>query len=483
MAIIILSIAAVLIIVIVINTIRAGSVDSSICYSPEAADPEALKRLAGAIRIPTVSHYDISEDDKESFKALQNYLVESFPKVHEVMERTVLSEYSVIYKWKGRHDEFSSEHPPVLLTAHYDVVPADESKWSFPPFGGIEKEGFLWGRGTLDTKNTLMSLLEAAETLCSEGFIPERTVYLAFGGDEETTGCEGASRSCRWFSEHGITFDWLWDEGAITVDGMMPGINNLLSLIGTTEKGQVSIELHAKASGAGHAAMPPKISAAGRIARAVARIEAKPFPMRWLKTTRAFFSKMARAGGFGFKLALSNLWLTGGLIKFVMSKIPSVAAMFRTTTAPTMLNASSKENVLADEATAVINVRLLPGDSIEKVISRMKKVIADDQVSVYVKNDNDAEEAAPESSSDAEGYKLLEQTLNELIPDSVVLPYLATTASDTRNYVSCCRNMYRYSPMILTQQEVNRIHGVDERISLENYGLAIKFYKTMLKKL
>ena len=477
------AVLAVFIFILAIKSISAGKIDKKHGYTPEPASDAALERLAQAVRIKTVSHYDAEKDDLQNLKAFQQLIKDSFPGFHKTAERTVLSDYGVIYKWKGKNDEFSPDFPPVLLTAHYDVVPADESRWSRPPFAAETADGYLWGRGTLDTKNTLMASLEAAESLCSEGFVPQRTVFFAFGGDEEVSGQRGACRSAQWFADKGITFDWMWDEGAITAEGIMPGINSKLSLLGTAEKGQVNILLTAKAAGGGHAAMPPGLTATGRIARAVARIEAKPFPLRWLKTTRTFFSRMACAGVPAYRIALSNLWLTGGLIKLVMAKTPSSAAMLRTTTAPTMISGSPKENVLADEATAVINIRILPGDTVEKVIIRLKKVIADELVEVTIKNDNDADEPVFESSIKAEGYKILEESILEVIPDSVVLPYLATTASDSRHYAGCCRNIYRYAPMILNQEELDRIHSVDERISPENYGLGIRCYKTVMRKL
>ncbi|HAK44415.1 MAG TPA: hypothetical protein DCO79_00620 [Spirochaeta sp.] len=471
--------AAALIITIAANTILAGSVDKNKKYHPVSASDEAVARLAEAIRIPTVSHYDHSLDVTSLFSGFQDYLFDIFPLFHETAERTVLSEYAVIYKWDGS----SPDKHPVLLTAHYDVVPADVSKWSRPPFDAVIEDGYLWGRGTLDTKNTLMASLEAAEELCRTGFTPERTVYFAFGGDEEITGALGAKTSAQWFADNGISFDWAWDEGSITADRLMPGMKVKLSLIGTSEKGQVNILLKAESRGGGHAAMPPKHTATGRIARAVTRIEANPFPLRWLKTTRTFFKRMARAGVPAYRVALSNLWLTGGLIKLVMGRNAKSAAMLRTTTAPTIITGSNKENVLADEASAVVNVRILPGDSIKTVVKRIKKVVADDEVSVSVLKEKEATEPAFESSIKSEGYLLLEQMLNEEIEDAVVLPYLATIATDSVNFSACCKNLYRYAPMILNQEELDRIHGVDERISFENYGLAIRCYKNFIKKL
>ncbi len=471
--------AALILIVVTINTVSAGRTADTHHYRPEPASHEELVRLAGAIRIKTVSHHDQSKNDVSEFSKFQQFLVNTYPLFHRTAERHLLNEYSIIYRWQGANEAL----PPVLLTAHYDVVPADSTKWSVLPFAGVVKDGFLWGRGTIDTKNTLISCMEAAEQLCSDGFTPERTVYFAFGGDEEISGAFGAKKMAAWFIEHNIHFDWMWDEGAITGDGLLPGMLKKLSLIGTAEKGQVNIKLETRSAGGGHAAMPPRFTATGRIARAVARIEASPFPLRWIKTTRVFFKRMAAAGVLPYRIALSNLWLTGGLIKMMMGRSPNSAALLRTTTAPTVISGSSKENVLADSASAVINIRILPGDTIDGVVRRVSQTISDKNVNVGVLQNSGAEEASEESSITSEGYRFLEKMLNETIPDSVVLPYLATTASDSRNYSECCTDTYRYAPMILNQEELDRIHGVDERISFENFGLGIRCYKTLIKML
>ena len=142
-------ILAAIIVAVVLNTAFAGSTGGRPVYRPEAAPVEALERLAGAIRIQTVSHYDHDLDELSHFSRFQDYMLECFPRFHEIAERTILSEYAVIYKWQGS----SPDRNPVLLTAHYDVVPADEKKWSKPPFAAVSENGFLWGRGTLDTKN------------------------------------------------------------------------------------------------------------------------------------------------------------------------------------------------------------------------------------------------------------------------------------------------------------------------------------------
>ena len=460
-----------------INTVFRRSKGSFSPYIPQQAAPEAVERLAAAVRIKTVSHVDYSDNSMENLRAFQDFLLSEFPAFNRAAERTLTGDYGVIYKWQGSDESL----PPVLLTAHYDVVPADPGKWSVPPFSGLVKDGFIWGRGTLDTKNTLVAIMEAAEELCKEGFVPSRTVWLAFGGDEEASGREGAVKTVEWFVEQGISFDWMLDEGSITGDGLIPGTTRTLSMIGTAEKGTVDISLEASAAG-GHASRPPEITAIGRISRAVARIERKPFPLRWLGTTRSFFREMSAASGPATGFLLANLFLTGGLIKLVMGRSPGSAALLRTTTAATIISGGWKENVLPDYASAVINVRILPGDDIDSVVRRLKKVIADKQVSVSVL-DNGPNNPVAESQADSEGYGIIRDSIASVLPDSVILPFLVLNSTDSKFFTGCCRNIYRYVPMVLSEEELDRIHGIDERISVENYGLCLRFYRQLMEKL
>jgi carboxypeptidase PM20D1 len=229
--------------------------------------------------------------------------------------------------------------------------------------------------------------------------------------------------------------------------------------------------------------MPPAVTATGRIARAAARVEARPFPLRWLKTTRLFFREITAAASPAVKPVLANLWLTGGLVKLIMARNPSSAALLHTTAAPTIIRGSSKENVLAEDAMAVINVRILPGESVAGTVSRIKKVVGDDKVEVSLLDEEAATEPVKESSVKSEGYRLISEMIEETIADSVVLPFLVTVATDSKYYAGCCRDIYRYVPMILNREELERIHGADERISAENYGLAVNSYKNLIKKL
>ena len=467
-----------LIILICLKTLITARTCSYPDYKPETCTNEAAERLAKAVRIKTVSHSDYSLNDLEKHREFQKFLKDSFPAFHSTAERTVLSDYGIIYKWPGR----SEKQKALLFIAHYDVVPADDSKWTHPPFDGKIIDGYIWGRGTLDTKNTLMGMLEAAESLCKEGFIPKRDTYFAFGGDEETEGHLGAVKIAAHFKSQGISFEWLHDEGSIIADGIIKGVNRKLALIGTAEKGYADILLRTEAKG-GHAAMPPAITATGRIARAVTRIEKNPFPMRWIKTTRKMFSGMSSGSESWMKVVLANIWLFGPVIKLVMGKAPQSAALLRTTTAPTMIKGSSKENVLAETATAVINTRVLSGDTLETVLARIRKVIKDESIEVSLLNPESANNPVSESSTRGQGYKIISRVISETVHDALILPYLNTGTTDSKAYIECCENIYRLAPMILQPEDVESIHASNEKISLENYGLVIRFYKTMFQKI
>src|SRR5262245_15132884 len=187
-----------------------------------AVSTGAVERLAQALRFRTVSHDDPSQDDPTQLVALREHLERSFPRVHAQLRREIVGGHSLVYAWPGKRPDL----PPVLLMGHQDVVPVeDERAWSQPPFGGVVAGGFVWGRGTLDDKQAVLGVLEASEALLAEGFVPARTVYLAFGHDEEASGRRGARRIAELFRSRGVRFAFVLDEGGFYTEGTFPGLS------------------------------------------------------------------------------------------------------------------------------------------------------------------------------------------------------------------------------------------------------------------
>ena len=434
------------------------------------------QKLAEAVRFATLSNENPADFDAAAFAALHAWLEESFPRAHAALEREKIGAGSLLYTWPGSDASLA----PVLLTSHLDVVPApDPETWTHPPFAGTIADGFVWGRGTLDDKAGVIATLEAVETLVAEGFRPRRTVWLAFGHDEELGGEAGAGAITAHIAERGARAWFSLDEGlAILEPGEGSFAEKPLALIGVAEKGYLTLRLTARAVG-GHSSVPPPSTAVGRLARAVVRIEENPLPAR----TGGVVSDMLRAvaphtsGLRRFVLAWPGLF--GWLIEGQLEAEPSTNAMVRTTTAVTMIDGGTKANVLPREASARVNFRLLPGDESEEVIAHVRRTIDDPEIEIVVET---RDEASPVSDPKSDAFALVAQVIGEVAPDAVVAPALVVGGTDTKHYAKVSENGFRFLPVRFATGDLERVHGRDERISVENVRAAVAFYTALLRR-
>lgn len=282
----------------------------------------AAERLAGAVKFPTVSLRSGGPIDTAAFRGLHQYLVASFPLAHAALAREVVAGLSLLYTWSGTDTTL----PPLVLMGHLDVVPVPEPNlpsWTHSPFSGDIADGFVWGRGTLDDKTTVLSILEAVETLFKDGFRPSRTIYLAFGHDEEVGGRYGARAIVARLVAHGVQPALVLDEGGFMAAGLMPGMNERAAMVGIAEKGYLSLRITAKAEG-GHSSMPTGRTAVGALSRAIATLEANPFPSRVDGPTRGMIEAMAPYLSFGRRLLIANLWLAAPVVSRQLAGNPGV---------------------------------------------------------------------------------------------------------------------------------------------------------------
>ncbi|GAA4408624.1 M20 family peptidase [Nibrella viscosa] len=475
-----LSALLVLIVVLLVRTILFTSKQPA-NVSPAAAVPvsdSAVARLAQALRLRTVSYADYSLVDTTQFDQFIRFLERSYPLVHSRLKRETFNQYGLLYLWPGRNPALK----PVLLMGHYDVVPViqgTERMWKRPPFAGLVENGYIYGRGTLDDKTTVLGILEATEFLLQSGFQPERTIYLAFGQDEEASGNRGARTIAQALRSRNLTFEYVLDEGGtIKTDGM-PGLIRPVALIGIAEKGYVSLELSAVGKG-GHSSMPPPRTSIGLVAEAVATLEKNPFPARLDAGANHLFSYVGPEMSFGQRLVFANRWLFGPVIKQILAKGNSSNAMIRTTTAPTIFQAGVKDNVLPIEAKATINFRILPGETPATVANRVREVINNEEVTVTelgVFSSN----PSPVSDPRAPAFQRLSQTIKSVFPDVIVTPYLVVGATDSRFFTGLSPNVYRFLPTRMNDEEIKSVHGTNERIPISDYKQIIRFYATLLK--
>ncbi len=473
----------VLAVVVVIGTVRTLLLQSvqptpgspaSITLDPNAA----AERLGGAIRFPTVSWGDASRRDTKAFLDLHAYLTDQFPGVGRVLTRETIATYSLLYTWPGRRTDL----PPIILVAHLDVVPVESSgrAWSQPPFSGALANGSVWGRGAIDDKSGVLGLLEAVEALIAMGFTPERTVYLAFGHNEEDGGDpSGAAAIAEHLAGRGVQDAWLLDEGGVIYD-RVPGVRQPVAFIGITEKDPVIFELRVVGAG-GHASMPPAETAVGLLGRALDRLEQRPMPSRLDGAARAMFMTLAPEMTIPMRAVFANLWLTRPMVLRRFAMTPETNATIRTTMTATMLQASQKSNVLPTSAHAIVNVRLLPGDTNETVTQHMRSVIDDDRVIITVLAGGDRN-PPPISPTGTPEFVRLGSAIRSIYPEVLVAPFLTVAATDSRHFVRIAPQIYRFLPVYF-EGAVETIHGVDEHVTIEAYEKAIQIYATVIKHL
>lgn len=445
---------------------------------PTFDEAGAVTRLREALRFPTISTQD-GVVDRAAFTGLHAYLATAFPLVHQKLTRETPGELSLLYRWPGKDPKAA----PLVLMGHLDVVPiapGTEGAWTHPPFSGAEDGPWIYGRGSLDDKSTVLAALEAAEALLSRGFEPSRTVILQFGQDEEVGGERGAKKIVEALAAEGLKPALVLDEGGALTSAKSIGAPGDAALIGVAEKGFTSIELKVSGDG-GHSSAPPDLTHIGRLARAITAIENAPFEARLDGVPREMLERSAPYVPFARRLALRNLWLFGPLVTQAMLKDPRAASMLRTSTAPTIFSAGNKDNVLPPEARAVVNFRIRPGETVESVRARVERVVADPEVKLSVLGFRS--EPSPTSPTSGPAFDTLARSIRETLGDAppIVLPFLLMGGTDARYWSERAPAVYRFNPFPMEEDALKRAHGTDERVSRAGYLNGVRFYIQLIQ--
>jgi carboxypeptidase PM20D1 len=411
-------------------------------------------------------------------RAFHGYLAQSFPRTYATLAHEVVEPANLLFQWHGT----DSTLEPVVMMSHMDVVPVEtgsESGWTHPPFSGDIADGYVWGRGALDDKVGVLATLEAVEQLVAQGHHPRRTVYLAFGDDEEVEG-HGAAAIVALLKSRGVHPLVAIDEGSAIVRGVIPGISRPVALIGIAEKGHTSVRLTVESAG-GHSSMPPPRTAVGVLARAIDRLETHPLPGRLDGAVAGMLEELGREMPLSSRIAMANLWLTRPLVIRMLSRSPATNATLRTTTAPTMIQGSPKENVLPIRAQAIVNFRIIPGETPETVLEHVRRVVDDSTVAIAL-----AEPPAPPSpvsSTTSRAYETLARDIAALEPNAIVAPSLVVGATDSRHYAGYARDVYRFLPMQIGAADLDRVHGTNERIGVHDYARGVAFMTLLISDL
>ena len=456
----------------------------AVLFKPKAAEvpqaeavfvnaEKATVDLAEMIKCRTVSDKNPENEDEGEFIKFKTLLPTLFPRVYEECEYIEIGDRAILFRWSGKFHA-----TPTVLMAHYDVVSANEENWDKPAFSGIIENGVLWGRGTLDTKGTLNGILQAAETLISDGFIPESDVYFAFGGDEEIAG-HGASGVVNYFREHGITPGLVCDEGGAVVEGIFPGVKKPAALIGIAEKGMLNIEYSVKGGG-GHSSAPKPNAPVERLAAACVSTLKKPFKFTLSPATMALFDNLGRHSTFIYRILFANLWLFAPILDLYTRRVGGeINALVRTTLAFTQMQGSKGVNVIPPSAKIAVNLRLIPGETAETALEHLRAAVGDGGVEI---SETYGMNPSRISLGDCEEYEKLARAISETWQGAVVSPYLMVACSDSRHWGVISDKVYRFSAMALSNEERSYIHGNNERIPVGTITKIVEFYIRLIKK-
>lgn len=337
--------------------------------------------------------------------------------------------------------------------------------------------GEIIGRGVFDTKCTLYAFFQASEELIKAEFVPEVDIYLASSSDEKISGF-GAEETVDYLEKAGIRPALVLDEGGAIVSGVLPSSNRPIALIGVIEKGYLNLKFTAKSQG-GHSSTPPKNTPIARLARLVGEIE-KHFPLKtkMIREVSDLFNTAAPSMSFFYRLLFGNMWLFKRLVTWLLPKIsPYGRAMLSTTIAFTMMKGSDAANVMPAEAYVIANLRTHPIQGIDSAFKTLARIAKKHDIVCEIVEGREATDMVDTSSS---SYLFIEEQIRKNFPGVLVSPYVILGGTDARFYAKISSSALRFSPIRATNEELRKIHGINESLKLEALAEAVGFYRSVI---
>jgi acetylornithine deacetylase/succinyl-diaminopimelate desuccinylase-like protein len=366
----------------------------------------------------------------------------------------------------------------LLLLGHLDVVGVQKERWSVDPFGGITKDGYLYGRGAIDDKGMVIANLAVLVALKRAGVRLDRDVIFLAEGDEEEN------------AEFGMDFviHKHWDKiaagFAINEGGRVIVKDGKVQYVGVQASEKIPVNVTVIAIGSsGHGSVPRKDNAVVHLAAAVAKIGAYEALARPNTITRRYFEGLAKVEDpelAKWMRALETPERMESAARRLSEASPTWNSMLRDSIAPTMMSAGIRANVVPSEARATLNIRLLPGDSVEPLVAELNKLANDPQIRFEVQPLS--REPAPPSSLETELYQTIAHVSPEMFPGAIVLPFMSTFATDSAQLRLHNVQAYGLLPFPLKEEDVRRMHADDERIPLDAFHKGIEYLSRVVEE-
>lgn len=478
----------------------------------------SIERLSGAVQISTEVQ-DKNPDPLEdpafyaNFVTLHKYLESTFPLVHKKLNLEKVNKFGLLYTWEGKAPELK----PILFMSHQDVVPVNKNtwdSWKFPPFSGYyePETDLLWGRGSNDCKNLLIAQLEALEKLLEDGFVPDRTILLSVGFDEEASGIWGAQFLSPYIHERygddGIFIILDEGAGAIAIDE-----NVYVATPVNGEKGYVDVEVSIAGHG-GHSSIPPEHTTIGIAAELITLLEANPFGSAFSVDNPIYGTLQCLAEhSTQLPTKLRKQIMRAPLCKksrkavsdFLFSQ-PMLRDLVRSTQAVDIINGGVKANALPEDTSFLVNHRINLQSSVNETVERdiayafqiadkhhyglsVNGVVLKEETELGIINLDVVNplEPAPISPNEGPVWDLMAGTIQDVFDNHVftktpelkqemyVTTGLFSGNTDTKYYWNLTKNIYRFIGSIMSPDMIHTVHSVNEHIDMEGHLSAIAF--------
>ena len=417
----------------------------------------------------------IGQTDLTKFREFIDLMKELFPSIFNVCEVTDYNG-SILMRWPGKVSPDPAEQG-LLLMNHYDVVEAT-GEWEHPPFSGEIVDGKVWGRGTLDDKGPLWGMLQAADELAAEGFVPERDIWFESACTEEIAG-EGALLISEDLAQKGYKFEMVLDEGGMILTEPIAGAKGDFAMVGVGEKGCADLKFIARSTG-GHASAPPKDTPLVRLGKFMSFVDRNEiFESELSPAICEMLRRLAPYMEGTTAKAMASPEKFAPIIKLVMNKSSATAAaLTKTTVAFTRAQGSGGNNVIPEEAYVVGNMRFSHHQGRDASFAAIKKVAARYDIEMEVM---DPGIESPISDWNSKAFKAVEEAVKEVFPGVATAPYIMTGGSDARYMRIICDNCIRFAPFHITAEQLSSIHGINENIDIDALEPAVNFYKHLIK--